>query len=178
MALVFLDLETTGLDPKTSRILEVAAAHVDESTFQPVNGISFACAPNPGIVVCPPGTVPYEMHTRNGLLQEIADGKALNPSDAIQAICGWLAGLPRNEDGLHTLAGNSVHFDLAFLKNEWAPAAAMFSHRLLDVTALKLARKYAVLPECPIHAGDKHRAQGDVMASIAQARWLMSRQVP
>ena len=170
MALIFLDLETTGLDPRTDRILELAAARVSEA-LEPVDGFSTVILPNPGVLACPPGYV-YDMHTRNGLLAEISEERGVTLSAALQGFTAWLAAQP---DTPHTLAGNSVHFDLGFLREWMQPAAEMFSHRLLDVTALQIARRLAGKSACPIHAGDNHRAEGDVLASMAQARWLLSR---
>lgn len=173
MAVIFLDLETSGLDPSTDRILEIAAARVD-GNLNPVDGFACVILPNPGIVACPPG-VAYDMHSRNGLLDEIRQGQGVTLAECMRPFSEWL---DRQGEGLHTLAGNSVHFDLAFLRSWCAPIAARFSHRLLDVSAFGVARAYTGLDPCPLAAGDRHRAQGDVLYSIAAARWHLSRLVP
>lgn len=174
--IVFLDLETTGLDPISDRILEVAALAVEPAPppeyLRPLRGVCSVIKPSPGIQLNMDSYV-QNMHTRNGLLAAVeAEGVPLG--EAQKELCAFLA----SEKGPHTLAGNSVHFDLGFLRS-WMPVAAEhFSHRLLDVSAISLARHAVGLSDCPIHAGDAHRAQGDVLTSIAKARWFMSRMVP
>lgn len=172
MALIFLDLETTGLNPSHDRILEIAAAAVD-AQLNPVSGFGTLIQPNPGVSL---GMDEYvtKMHAENGLLAELQNGAGVSLSDAIQGFCAWLNAQPRNEDGKHTLAGDSVHFDLGFLR-AWLPTAVgFFSHRLLDVSAFRVARAYMGSPACPV-VGGGHRAQSDVLASIAKARWHFSR---
>lgn len=172
MALIFLDLETTGLHAHTDRILEIAAAVVDEQ-LNPISGFTAVIKPPDGVeianLIASVDPVVREMHHKNGLWNELPHGRTL--SEVTAGFCGWLAG---HKGRPHTLAGDSVHFDLAFLKS-WLPVAAMaFSHRLLDVSAFRVARDLCGRQACPI-AGGGHRAQSDVMASIAKARWHLSR---
>jgi oligoribonuclease len=173
MSLIFLDLETTGLDPAKGMILEVAAARVSatlevEDTFQAIispgkSGVGLDWAQ------CSP--VVQEMHAANGLRAETenAGHSFMTVYDGLKM---WLTpGAP------HTLAGDSVHFDYRWLLNEMPNVAALFSHRLLDVSAFRVARELCGLSPCPIAPGG-HRAWPDVQSSIAKARWHLSRVLP
>ena len=54
--------------------------------------------------------------------------------------------------------------------------SVLFSHRLLDVSAFRVARAAIGLPDCDVIGGG-HRAQSDVVASIAKCKWHLSRLV-
>jgi oligoribonuclease (3'-5' exoribonuclease) len=154
-------------------ILEVAAARVSplleiESTFHAVispgkSGVGLDWGQLDPVV--------QEMHAANGLRAEIEAGGGHAFSAVYDGLKAWLEGGP------HTLAGDSVHFDYRWLLNEMPHVAACFSHRLLDVSAFRVARELCGFEGCPIAPGG-HRAWPDVQASIAKARWHLSRVVP
>lgn len=168
MQIIFLDLETTGLIPHRCQILELAALKVD-AQLNPVDGFHRLLNPPHALEGMDPYVV--KMHTDNGLFAELQAGQGMVHYQALDEFAAWLGDVP---DGSLTLGGDSVHFDLGFLRN-WAPkAAAKFSHRLLDLSAFRVAREYIGAPACDI-VGGGHRATSDVMASIAKARWHFSR---
>lgn len=80
----------------------------------------------------------------------------------------------KEEDKL-VLAGSSVHFDLSFIRSHFPGFAACLSHKVYDVSAIKLFCYSLGMPEIP-KGEEKHRARADVMHSIATARkcieWL------
>lgn len=162
--LIFLDLETTGLDPQKDMPLEIAMAIVNER-LEPVSGYHAVIRWAPDLIPMVP--VVQQMHERNGLLAEVPGGKWC--ADAQYEILAWLP------EGKHHMAGNSVHFDRAFLEVHMPRVHERFSHQLLDVTALHLARQIAGLEGCPVRADDNHRARGDVLASIEQAKWHLAK---
>lgn len=177
MATIFLDLETTGLDPYNDAILEIAALRVEGVGLEPVDGFHAIVKPLDRPAGAPPiDQVVIDMHTRNGLWVECeAQGQG---QDWYRIVApAFVAWLERQGPGPHTLAGDSVHFDLGFLRAKSAAAAAMFSHRLLDVSAFRVARDLLGLPPCEV-APSAHRAQSDVLASICKARWHLSRVAP
>lgn len=173
MQLVFLDFETTGLDPVRDQPLEIAAALVDHQ-LNPVSGYTSVIVPPHAIDGSKLDPFVIEMHTKNGLWSELREGKGLALSVVQDSFDAWLgAAAP----GSLTLCGDSVHFDRAFLRNWFLPQTfAKFSHRLLDVSAFRVAREYMQMPA--VHIEGAHRAGADVLASIAKARYHLSRISP
>lgn len=167
MALIFLDLETTGLDPAKGMILEVAAMKVSPQ-LEPIDGFQAVIDPSKsGVPLMPMVQVVLDMHTHNGLLAELESGHSF--MTVYNGLRVWLG------YGPHTLAGNSVHFDYRWLLHEMPLVAAEFSHRLLDVSAFRVARELRGLPPCDILGPTVHRAAPDVLSSLAMARWHLSR---
>jgi oligoribonuclease len=170
---LWLDLETTGLDPRKCRILEwavVLAADDRDGDMQPVAqfasviglGAEWACEEMDDYV--------RRMHTDNGLLAECAaSATTLEESEAFLVD---LVGGPDTRGVV--LAGASVHFDLAFLRVHMPRFAACLSHRVLDVRALKLAEGAwgDGLADTKVVA---HRALSDVLVSLSEARVLRAR---
>jgi oligoribonuclease len=174
MQLIWMDLETTGLDPQKDRILEVAVAYSSlELPF------AFAKAPKAWVL----GTKEAEeehfspfirdMHTKNRLLAECRRS-AWRVEDVEEML---LADVPHVEDKEErpTLAGASVHFDLGFARVHMPRLAKRLSHRVLDTSAVRLFCFSMGMPR-PVHIEGNHRAEDDVLESIDQLRacahWL------
>ena len=202
MKLLWLDVETNSLDPLTGRLLEVAATATDlehpfEMTGTVVQGV-LPVAPEEASIF---DAFIKEMHTKNGLLidclhRDVAlwtaeKSRLKSPErreakrfparyyEATAALEEWLLALipPKVEgdrDSLSCLAGSSVHFDLAFLRVHMPRLAASLSHRVYDVSSVKLFCRSLGMPKLPPE--EAHRAWPDVMESIrhaeACAAWL------
>lgn len=173
--LIWLDLETTGLDP-IKPVIEVAA-------FLAVFGRPFDLL-----------TVPVfhrvlrfrewqnveleviRLHTKSSIIGEtlVADVSRGEVDLELEE-----AFKPFKLEKF-VLAGSSVHFDLAFCRIHFPKFAAMLSHRVYDVSALKLFCHSMGMPyeESKYVA---HRAQDDVFASVEIAKrcdeWLKHRAV-
>lgn len=173
--IVWLDLETTGLNPYEDSILEVAIA---------VQGDPYA-TPTPGSHVLYYGGTPddayvEEMHTKNGLLSECREVIPQGTYSQHPLVEEWILSQLPGEDGSYTLAGSSVHFDLEFLRRRMPAVADKFSHRLLDVSAIKLFCQSLGMPKLP--KGEAHRAAADILESAAHLRacrdWIKAGVVP
>lgn len=121
---VCLDLETTGLNPKTDKIIEIGAVRVEDGT---VTG-TFESLVNPGRpleerIIALTGLKDEELRSAPGL------------AEILPEIMGFL------KDSI--LLGHSVLFDYSFLKKAAANQRLTFERQGIDT--LRIARRY--LPE-------------------------------
>lgn len=163
---VFLDMETTGLNPDAgAEPIEVAAV-VTDGAFDELDSFELVTRPSLGAVWDPEAA---KMAEQSGLLAALED--AYLPGGLARAtLAAFLA--PHHAAGTLHLAGNSVHFDRAFLKRYWPEVEQLFHHRQVDVSSFRLVGERVTgapgLPGKPVH-----RAMADVRRSIAELRyWL------
>lgn len=187
MTYCFLDIETTGLDPNTDEILEIAWVFTDDQ-------FNMASAPQSFLVDHEASTwstvwnrindneYVKSMHTASGLLADLAnpDKPKLSLDDVYHRLEDQLS--ERSVDGLTHLAGRSVHFDKSFLLAESFDVLfddsqpISFHHRMLDLSAVNL-----MLASCGIDTSEiqvvnlkPHRAIHDAMSDVSYARNIRS----
>ncbi len=176
-----LDLETSGLDEQNDQILEVAAIFgsvkdgkfVERARFERVLPLASDIERWHEAVV--------GMHSMNGLLFESIKAKKARLG-LLDGSCAFAAcdrefvrvapGLPYK--ARWTLLGNSVHFDLRFVRRVFPEFAKLLSHRVIDVSSTRLfCESLGMVTE---RADPPHRAMADVLGSIAQyekqAAWV------
>jgi oligoribonuclease len=169
--ILFLDLETTGLNPQRDRIVEVAAVLMadDLSGEKLTYEQSVALARDAGPVD------PYvvRMHTASGLWARIFDDS--RPPSTIEEVDANLATWVEAKGGRGAqLAGNSIHFDRAFMAVHMPKTLALLHYRQIDVSSFnEVARRfwpeaYASRPGAA--APPAHRALADIDNSVAQLR--------
>lgn len=169
--LLFLDVETTGLDPDADVVLEVGAVVVDDQLVKKAE---------------------YEAVIKSNVLEDIADGSRV-VAPIVQSM-HETSGLWRDLVGavLHyedvdlelkrfalthcgqrpILANSSVHFDRRFCRRAFPQFEAKLHHRMVDVsTFMILGQRFssAAAPEFP--EVRKHRALGDIEMSLNFLRW-------
>lgn len=165
--LLWIDLETTGLDPVRDVILEYAA-RVTDLAVEPLTAWS------EGLVS--PGdddeiTLALEvavMHGgRDGLLaQAIKRGVPIAEAEgALLALLESARGATPGVELLFCLAGSSVHFDRGFLASSMPRLHEQLHHQHLDVSSLLIAGE-ARGHGWPVVRGVVHRARADVERSI------------
>lgn len=171
--LLWLDLETTGLDPDADMVLEVALVITDDNLTH--LGVEYQAVVKQDMdaVMARMDDYVRDMHTRNGLLAEVPKGEdPLQVAADINAICNRNRLYKYQDRFPALLAGASVHFDRSFIKRFAPDVHRQLHHRHFDVSTLRhafgMARRRMPWPN-----NDNHRAMGDVRDSIDQARVAM-----
>lgn len=187
---VFLDIETTGLDPDRDKILEIAILVADSelneiAVFEQTIGYPILCSDDFRDAI--PDKYVLEMHKKSGLLGDICfngdDLKNVEP-ECLRFLNDTFNKNTRGSgyDGdvlvtrdeeparpLLTLAGFSVHFDRSFLKVHMPALERRFSHRHVDVSVLKeLAKRWE--PSDEPKTEPAHRALADCREALAELR--------
>lgn len=164
--IVWIDTETTGLNPDVDEMLEIACI-VTDGDLNPVDeGFSVVIKPVTGAIASMSDFV-YRMHEANGLLGEIPYGAPL--AHAETGVLDYIkyAGV---ESFTAPLGGSSVGFDRSFIEQHMPDLAKYLHYRTIDVSTVKeLVRRWN--PEgyasAPAKTGN-HRALGDIEDSIAE----------
>ena len=186
--LVWIDLETTGLNPRRERILEIAII-VTEPDLAEVARYE-RITEEAGVLVF--GDLdPYvqEMHTANGLwgascaAYRAGGNSIVQVDEQVEAWLRRILELPEviaHSKDRPKMAGSSVHFDREFIREHMPRTYALFSHRLYDVSSLNefAARALPLAYEHrPREGGVMHRAMPDIIHSLDVARHYVGRLV-
>lgn len=174
--LFWCDLETTNLDPATSRIIEVCAhvVPVGHDDFSEREIVDCVVACTPAEFAASADAYTTEMHYGSGLAQACfkAHADGVNRLEAVEAaILLQLPQLPHGKK--YMLAGNSIgSLDLPFLKHHMPRLAALLHHRVFDVTTLQLFAEMVVGPGAACALPPAHRACADLDNSIRELERL------
>ena len=166
--LVWLDMEMTGLEPETDRIIEVAVV-VTEPDLTVV-------AEGPVLVVHQPDSVLDAMdswnkktHGKSGLIDKVK-ASTLTEAQAEQQLIAFLS--QHVPAGKSPLCGNSISQDRRFMFR-YMPTFERFFHYLnLDVSALKeLARRWEPKVYKGFEKKSRHEALADIYESIDELKY-------
>lgn len=179
-ALVWVDLETTGLDPDRDVILEVACI-VTDSQLDEVVSYSRVTQSEPRssgafeALTRIMDDVVLRMHAENGLLEEIRMGSGV-PLSVVQAdICALLDEyIVDDGESKPVLAGSTVSFDRNFMEVHMPLVVPRLHYRNVDVSTIReLCERWR--PELnrfrPRNEAKAHRALADIRESIEYLRF-------
>lgn len=170
--LVWMDLEMSGLDPKTCVILEIATLVTDKDLELVAQG--------PQLVVHQPESVLAAMddwnkehHGRSGLTQAVQDSRT-TLEEAERETLEFLAKhcLP----GKSPLCGNTIYQDRRFLIDYMPKLESFLHYRLVDVSSIKelVKRWYGPTFQAP-EKKRNHKALEDILETVEELKFYRER---
>lgn len=164
--LVWIDCEMTGLDLDIDELVEIAVI-ITDSELNPVHeGFELVIKPHDS-ALANMGDFVTEMHTKSGLITEIAEGVSVGEAE-IKVLDYIQAHIPEGQRP--PLAGNSIGTDRSFLTRYMPRLDDYLHYRNVDVSSIKeLARRWfpRAYFNAPAKTGD-HRALADIRESIRE----------
>ena len=167
-ALIWIDMEMSGLNPETDRIIEIAIVITDAQ----LNTVAEA----PVLVVHQPDAVLDVMdnwnkstHKKSGLIDRVKASVLSEAEVEAQMIEFLSQHVPK---GVSPICGNSVHQDRRFLARNMPKLEAYFLYRNLDVSTLKeLAKRWKPQIMAGFVKHGKHEALADIHESIEELKY-------
>lgn len=175
MQLIFIDLETSGLDPRENVICEISARVVDaENPDVILERCSYVVRHSLAVFDNVHPAV-MDMHTGNGLIKDMRKLTAIELRDVEDLILAMLARCPPDRENYRVFAGNSIGaLDVPMIKEHMPRLAAAVSYRMIDLTGISTALEAFGLPLPKVltarvtEPGQAHRADADVDHSLRQ----------
>jgi oligoribonuclease len=161
--LIWIDLEMTGLDPFTDRIIEIAVVVTDPNLNVRVEGPVFAVhqsdAVLDGMDAWNQGT-----HGKSGLIDRVK-ASTIDEAEAEAQVIEFLRAYVGK--GKSPMCGNSICQDRRFLAKDMPTLERYFHYRNLDVSTLKeLARRWKPAAIDGFKKAQAHTALADIHESI------------
>ncbi|KAA1207676.1 oligoribonuclease [Vibrio cholerae] len=166
--LIWIDLEMTGLDPETHKIIEMATIVTDSELN--------ILAEGPVIAIHQPESELAKMdewctttHTASGLVARVRQSKVSEEEAIDQTLAFLKQWVP---EGKSPICGNSIGQDRRFLYKHMPRLEAYFHYRYIDVSTIKeLTRRWQpeVLKE--FSKTGSHLALDDIRESIAELQF-------
>lgn len=166
--LIWVDMEMTGLNPDTDRIIEVALVITDAQ----LNTI----AEGPVLVVHQTDAVLEGMdkwnkstHAKSGLIDKIKASCLYEAEVEAQMIEFLKLHIP---PGISPMCGNSICQDRRFMARSMPQLEAYFHYRNLDVSTLKeLVKRWKPEITAGLTKDSKHQALADIYDSINELKY-------
>ncbi|MEM9100848.1 MAG: oligoribonuclease [Pseudomonadota bacterium] len=163
--LVWIDMEMSGLDPETDRILEMATIITDSELNVIAEGPVFAIYQSEE-VLRNMDEWNTSHHTRSGLVERVKESR-IDEAEAekltLEFISSYVAA------GQSPLCGNSIFQDRRFISRYMKSLDKFLHYRLIDVSTVKeLARRWNNEVCDSVKKAGSHKALDDIRESIAE----------
>ena len=173
-AIVFMDLEFTGLEAQNHHIIEAACIITDKDL-----NIKFESVP---LIINQPDEIldnmeewPRLQHTQNGLIERCRKSH-LTVEKAETYLCSFLDINIEYQKSYPfvTIAGNSIHKDKSFIDYHMKNLSRKISHRMIDVSSISVLcnRWYNLDFKNQPQKKGSHRVLDDIKDSIDQLRYF------
>ncbi|MDL1863041.1 oligoribonuclease [Betaproteobacteria bacterium PRO7] len=165
--LVWLDMEMSGLNPDSDRVLEVAVVVTDAQLELIAEGPALAVHQDERVLAAMDAWN-TATHARSGLTERVR-ASTLDEAAAEAVVLDFLRRYV--PEGKSPLCGNSICQDRRFMAR-WMPRLeAYFHYRNLDVSTLKeLARRWKPDVYRAFEKKSRHEALADIYESIAELK--------
>lgn len=168
--LLWIDLETTGLDVQSCHILQIACILTDFNTsiFHSLPEINIKTNEQ---ILKDMDSWCQNQHNNSGLIEKVKKSET-TILDAENQIIKFLENHTKNEDTIY-IAGNSVHFDKKFIDYHLSTLSKKLDYRIIDVSSIALICKnlnQEVYNQRPIKRY-LHTAESDLLESIMEYRY-------
>ena len=175
-AILWIDLEMTGLDTSEDKIIE-AAAIVTDWNLKELATFEASVAVSPRLINKRMKKGPSAEfwnsipETRDAIIEQSkTHGKT---SRQVERQLLALLDEYFKKDIPVVLAGNSIHADRRFIEKEWPKLNARLHYRMLDVSAWKLVFEYKYNKK--FTKREAHRALDDIRGSIEELAFYLSK---
>ncbi len=166
--LVWVDLEMTGLEPDTDRIIEVAVVvtdmHLNTIAEGPVFAIHQSDETLDKMDAWNKGT-----HGRSGLIERVR-ASTVSEEQAEAALVAFLKQFV--PAGKSPMCGNTICQDRRFMARTMPKLESFFHYRNLDVSTLKeLCRRWKPELVSGFKKHQKHTALADILESVEELKY-------
>lgn len=166
--LVWVDMEMTGLNPDTDRIIEIAVVVTDAELNVIAEGPVFAIH-QPDEVLDAMDAWNKGTHGRSGLIDRVKES-TISEAVAEETLIAFLKQYVPS--GKSPMCGNSICQDRRFMARSMPKLEAFFHYRNLDVSTLKeLCRRWKPELISGFKKQQKHTALADIVESIEELRY-------
>ncbi|MDB5767476.1 MAG: orn [Collimonas fungivorans] len=166
--LIWVDMEMTGLNPDSDRIIEVAVVVTDPQLNILAEGPVFAIH-QPDEIMDGMDAWNKGTHGRSGLIEKVKNS-TVTESEAELALVEFLKKYVPN--GKSPMCGNTICQDRRFMARGMPKLEAFFHYRNLDVSTLKeLCRRWKPELASGFKKHQKHTALADIIESIEELRY-------
>lgn len=167
-ALVWLDMEMTGLDPDRDRVIELAMV-ITNSQLEVIAESAVWAVHQDDALLTAMDDWNKKTHGKSGLIDRVKASPLAEAEVEAQALDFLKRHVPQ---GKSPLCGNSICQDRRFMARHMPKLEAWFHYRNLDVSTLKeLCKRWTPEVAKGVKKGGKHEALADIYESIEELRY-------
>lgn len=162
--LLWVDLEMTGLNPDTQRIIEVAAL-VTDFDFKELGRYQAVINQTEQVLQ---NAEEWPRKNMTQLFDEVRQSQ-ISEEEATSSLASFIDKFGEKN---MVLAGNSIHQDRRFIRRWWPNIESRLHYRMFDVSVFKVYLQGK--KQVQYQKQESHRALDDICESIAECKWALS----